>query len=589
MSTKWIVAGIIGVVLSCNTVVSAATPQSDWADFLHYTAIGKLDLAKGYGESLLAANPDPLVMLDLADENPSGYALLVKLNSGKSELADISGKILAIIEQGRFIRRSDPKIINEEITRLSTTARGRITALERLKNAGEYAVVYMISALQDTSRKEELPNIVWAMGQLGKGAVSPLIAALQVEEPAIKIEVIRALGQIKYPESAAYLKFCAEKNDSPQIAQAAVAALQNIDASAANTPAATLFYQLGQSYYDRVDSLTPPADANFVNIWFWNKEKQTLTREKVSPKIYNELMAMRVCEFALKADENAGQAIGLWVAAFFRLESTGMQQPAYFGAEHPGAMTYATTAGPEYLHQALARAIAAKETFVVHNVVEALGASAGEKSLMYYVGTQQPLVQALNYDDKAVRYSAALAIASARPAMKFDGSDIATKLLGEALAAEANGVSQEQAARYAQRSAAAMLKLSQSRNRVIDLLLIQAQIIAVAEDVKRGELQQIAMLILANMEGPDAQRALARIATEMELEMPLKLLAFNALAESAKLNANLLTDEQINAIYEIIRSSEAPQELRSAASAAYGALNLPSRKAKDLVIDQAKS
>ena len=37
------------------------------------------------------------------------------------------------------------------------------------------------------------------------------------------------------------------------------------------------------------------------------------------------------------------------------------------------AMTYATTAGPEYLHQALERAIRHKEAYVALHIVEALG------------------------------------------------------------------------------------------------------------------------------------------------------------------------------------------------------------------------
>jgi len=41
-----------------------ATVESNWADFLHYTAIDKFDLAKGYGEALVASNPDGLVMLE---------------------------------------------------------------------------------------------------------------------------------------------------------------------------------------------------------------------------------------------------------------------------------------------------------------------------------------------------------------------------------------------------------------------------------------------------------------------------------------------------------------------------------------------
>ena len=50
----------------------------------------------------------------------------------------------------------------------------------------------------------------------------------------------------------------------------------------------------------------------------------------------------------------------------------------------------------------------------------------------------------------------------------------------------------------------------------------------------------------------------------------------------------MLPDETIDAIYALISSDETETELRSSAAAAYGALNLPSRKVKDLIIDQAR-
>jgi hypothetical protein len=69
----------------------------------------------------------------------------------------------------------------------------------------------------------------------------------------------------------------------------------------------------------------------------------------------------------------------------------------------------------------------------------------------------------------------------------------------------------------------------------------------------------------------------------------VRIPAFNSLANSAKLNANMLPDETIDAVYALISSNQTAPDLRSAAAAAYGALNLPSRKAKDLILDQAKS
>jgi hypothetical protein len=71
--------------------------------------------------------------------------------------------------------------------------------------------------------------------------------------------------------------------------------------------------------------------------------------------------------------------------------------------------------------------------------------------------------------------------------------------------------------------------------------------------------------------------------------MGVRIAAFDSLAISAKLNANLLDNEMVDAIYSLLSSQEIDPQLRSAAASAYGALNLPSRKVKDLILDQARS
>jgi hypothetical protein len=72
-------------------------------------------------------------------------------------------------------------------------------------------------------------------------------------------------------------------------------------------------------------------------------------------------------------------------------------------------------------------------------------------------------------------------------------------------------------------------------------------------------------------------------------DLDVRISAFNSLAISAKMNTSMLSDDMINRIYELLSSNETDPNLRSAAAAAYGALNLPSRKVKDLILDQAKS
>jgi hypothetical protein len=297
---------------------------------------------------------------------------------------------------------------------------------------------------------------------------------------------------------------------------------------------------------------------------------------------------MRSCEWSLKADAGFGQAIGLWLAAFSKAESTGLDMPSYFGTGHADASVYATTAGPEYLHQALARAIKDKNAHIALCMVEALATTAGEKSLLYRIGPTQPLVQALSFDNKAVRYSAAIAIAAAGPKENFAESKLVVKNLIEALEQKDTEPNTIDANSYALRSAEIMLALAQTRNPVINLSAAQEALINATKG-KRAEIQVLACRTLAYLNSPEAQRAIAAMALAEDNPKDIRLSAFYSLAVSAKINASLLDDEKIDAIYSLVGSKESDPQLRSAAAAAYGALNLPSQKVKDLILDQAKS
>jgi hypothetical protein len=600
-------AAILAALLFAVSAGFAQTLEDNWENFLHFTAIGRLELAEGYAQAVLDNEPNAVDLQALSERNPQGYAILLKVvDSARAtdpppspelvELAQVSEKLLEIIEQGKFHRRSDPRVIVAEIERLSGTARGRIAAVKRLKNAGEYAIPYMVDAMADSSRKEELPDIVWALPQIGRDAIRPLAAALQTKNMSVKAEIIKAMGGIGYPQSLAYLKYIAENDSSGELRKLASRSIRQIDAAGLKIPAAELFFRLADNYYYHLESLAPAEDADFANIWFWDADNQRLVSERVDRSYFYELMAMRVCERALKANPGYGQAIGLWLAAFFKAESAGVEQmPDYFGPGHADAMTYATTAGPEYLHQALARAIKDEDAYVALGAVEALATTAGERSLLYRLGVSQPLVQALSFHDKAVRFSAAIAIAAAGPKQMFAESRLVVENLAQALARTSEQVTEytdlwneELANSYALRAAEVMLELAQTRNPVIDLFAAQGALINATTD-KRTALQILAGRILAHFNSADAQRSIAAMALAEKNAMGVRIAAFKSLAVSAKLNASLLNNETIDAIYLLVSSPEVNPGLRSAAAAAYGALNLPSQKVKDLILDQARS
>jgi HEAT repeat protein len=584
-SLIWVV--LAGLLL-CSTV-SIADLEENWNDFLHYTAIGRFELAESYAEQIIESQPDPTLLLDLAEENQEGYRLLLKMNADSDELREVSGKVLDLIEEGRYIRRTDPKIISQEIQRLSTTIKGRIAAEQRLRNAGEYAIPQMLAAMSDPDRANELAYITEALPKIGRQAIRPLVAALQIQNVAVKAEIIRALGKIGYYEPLPYLKYEIETTDSEIIRSQATNAIERIDAGALRISAAELFFRLAVNYYNQDDSLAAAAEYDFANVWFWDAGKQALIRQEVNQEYFDELMAMRACEWTLKADSAVGKAIGLWIAAFFRAESVGEPMPEYFGEGHANAMTYATTAGPEYLHQALERAINDQDAFVALGVVEAMAVNAGEKSLLVRLGTEQPLAKALSFADRKVRYSAAIAFAEANPVNDFVGSDLIVENLAEAvLGQDIDAIGPDMAKTYALRAVGAMYKLAMVRNRVVDLSTALPALIEVTRK-SDPQMQVLASQVLAHLESPEAQRAIAEMSMAQQNDKTVRIATFASLVLSAKINANLLLTEQVDAIYGLVGSTETEPDLRAAAAGAYGALNLPSEQVKSLILDQSKS
>ncbi len=476
-------------------------------------------------KAVLQSNPDPAELFKLVEENPQGYQLAMKVaeTAHDEELAQLTQKLLAVVDQGRFQRRTEPTLIVEEIKRLSTTLRGKMTATRRLQDAGEYAVPFMLDAMAEAIRNPEyetkLSDMIEVLPQIGRPAIRPLTAALQMNNDQLKGEIIRALGKIGYPQSLPYLKYVAETSQSMELRSLAAESIRQIDARAAGSTAAAMFYQLGERYYYHDESLAPAKDVSFANIWFWDAQANRLSRVPVDQAFFHELMAMRCCEWSLRSDEQFGLAIGLWLASFFKAEATGIPMPEYFGENHANALVYATTAGPEYLHQALARAVNDRNAAVALGAVEALATTAGERSLMYTLGPSQPLMQALTFQDRAVRFSAAIAIGNAGPRQEFVESRVVVQNLAEALArggqqtASTEQWTPELAESYALRSVQAMHRLAVSRNPVIDLSLALPTLVEATKDSQQ-EIQVLAAEVLAYLNSPNAQRAIAEMAMD---------------------------------------------------------------------------
>jgi hypothetical protein len=164
------IAVAFAVGLLAFTACNGQSLEENWNDYLHYALIGRLDMAKAHARAIIEGRSDPVALFDLSQANPQGYALLLraKQTPHEPELAQLSGELYNMIELGRFLRRTDPQVIVEEIKRLSTTERGRATATTALQNAGEYAIPFMLDGLADRNRKAEWIYITQALPKIGR-------------------------------------------------------------------------------------------------------------------------------------------------------------------------------------------------------------------------------------------------------------------------------------------------------------------------------------------------------------------------------------------------------------------------------------
>lgn len=511
--------------------------RKNWDELMHYTLIGKWDLAKSFGQALINSNPDPVQLLNLSQSEryAASYRNLSILQV-ESPLKEIAAEILDLVEEGRYLQRTDSKRITDEIKRLSSTTRGRMLAIKRLQDSGEWAVPFMIQALRDPGRSDEYANIRWALPQLGVSAVNPLVVALKFcDELNIRLVVLETLSKIGYKSTLAYIQEMVEiENIHPELKTAGLKAISEIvrnDNSSALS-AAKLYEQLAEDYYNHSPSLQLPANQDYGNIWFWDNQ-EGLTFEQVAREVFDELMVMRCCEHAVKLNPSLGGAVSLWLSAFFRLEAEGFSQPGYFEKNHPDAETYALTAGPEYLHRVLARALKNRNRFVALSAIDVLQRNSGQKSLLYELGTEQPLITALRYPDREVRFSAALAIGGVKPHMSFEHSNLVMPILAEALQQKG------------QKTVLVVDKDQQRRNQLVGDLketntysnIITDEDFSIAVEVSRN-FASIDLIVLAeNIDRPYLQEALSTIQENYRLAFcPTIIIAdIGSLAQTRKL------------------------------------------------------
>jgi len=144
-------------------------------------------------------------------------------------------------------------------------------------------------------------------------------------------------------------------------------------------------------------------------------------------------MTLRECEYCLKLNAARGDAVSLWIDAGYKREAEipEGQTDAFWEDKHPSTHYYAVASGTQHLNPALARALRDRNSAVALRAIRSLNEIVGATNL--FGGDQSPLIDALRYGDRQVRFEAAFAVAQALPQKNFPGAERVVPILAEAL------------------------------------------------------------------------------------------------------------------------------------------------------------
>jgi len=417
-------------------------PASLWEDFNHYVRIARPELADAAGTALLnQVNRQQL--LDIVETSDySDYEHTLLRAARIESLETTSQRLGENIQSARIERSREPKRIVDDIHKLDQGKRANANATKRLKAAGQFAAPYLLASLLDEQQKKRHSMVVTAMVAVGQPMVYPLSVTLRYLEPVPLGQTAQVLAEIGYPQAMPYLKEVLENSSLNPTTRAVVQSAY--DRLAKNTTisdyatASGLFLELGWKHYAAGTNGTalPGFDSSSETGLAWDYDREAgLISISVPGAIYADVLAMRTASRALRLSPQLDASLSLWLMANLRRENRlpkGAQDRSYPNAMHSPSF-YLEMSGPLRQHDVLNRALSDSDVDLAIDAIAALTATAGTEALINREGAAQPLLRALAYPDRRVRFSAAIAMTNARPRFRFPGSDLVVPVLAEAV------------------------------------------------------------------------------------------------------------------------------------------------------------
>lgn len=410
----------------------------NWQMFAHFVNVARPDQAKPFAEKLLEL--ENAAFLAAIESNRFYPVEEVGRIGIPDSLEDTWEAIEDKYQEALIERNRDPEQIRADIQELGlSNTRAEYNAIQRLKTTGQFAAPYFLEVLQDPSQRKIHARVVNAMIEVGNELTYPLSVALPNLDPVTQEYVIRVLGDIGYPEALPYLKVVASGDAGSSVKAAALAAFSQIADSSgveATGSAAELFVKIGQAKYD-VGTLNGELLgmdlANEAGI-VWNYLSDGgLIPVAVAQRVYADSLAMQNAASALALDPEMDSAVTLHLASNLRRENrmAGEADPGY---QLPNPATfYLLISGAPQQKSVLEIGLNDGDAALALDGIEAMAKTVGNNVLLGSEDQRAPVLDALFFADRRVRYTAAITLASAAPAEAFPGSTSVVPVLGQAV------------------------------------------------------------------------------------------------------------------------------------------------------------
>jgi hypothetical protein len=410
--------------------VPPRSPAELWdaADYLIRS--GQARLAVPYLNAFVQANPDDATLLALRDRFGIGSFLRLQDDPATRPMAQPLLDRLAVATRRVA---ADPQRIAQAIELLTRTPEEQTIGVDRLREAGPYAVPPLIRALAGSaSSPERRAALVASMSRLDARAVPALTAALDAPDATLAAEVAGALGRIGDTRAVPELLHQAARPDTPaSLRDAAGRALDRlVGRPVERTPEIAAQWLADQAWQYHRGRVAFPAER--VELWTWQDDApapSVFDRDEAATRL-----GLRRARQALAIDPSDQSAqVALLSLALER--SARQHGVAALAANDPdGTFTVALAAGPGILSDVLRAAIADGHSRLAQAAALALGRVTERGSL----GTPRSsaLVEALGAPDRRVQFAAAAALIDLDPRSGFPGSSRVVPALTRFLGAQ---------------------------------------------------------------------------------------------------------------------------------------------------------